>query len=171
MVEAESNASELQTQLTAAQQDLLTEQQDHRDAKQTIEDLQARLQGKEEKTLQLQTQLAKAQKQMSVDTQAHEDAAAQSQAEMEAAQQGHEDAIAKCQRQSRAAQQMGALLQTKWKEGQQEVASERQAHQAAKQTVAEVQLELGKEASRAKSLHQVSTGQGPLMLYGAALYA
>ncbi|DBA96820.1 TPA: hypothetical protein ACH3X3_012983 [Trebouxia sp. C0006] len=154
MVEAESNASELQTQLTAAQQDLLTEQQDHRDAKQTIEDLQARLQGKEEKTLQLQTQLAKAQKQISVDTQAHEDAAAQSQAEMEAAQQGHEDAIAKCQRQSRAAQQMGALLQTKWKEGQQEVASERQAHQAAKQTVAEVQLELGKEASRAKSLHQ-----------------
>ncbi len=164
-------ASELQTQLNSAQQALLKEQQDHRDARQTSEDLKARLQGTKERTVHLQTQLGKAQKQKSVDAQAHEDAIAQSQAKMEAAQPGHEDAIARSQRQIRAAQQTGALLQTKRKAANQELASEKQAHQAAKQTVAEVQVELGKEASRARSLHQVSTVKGPLMLCGAASYA
>ena len=146
-------ASELQTQLNSAQQALLKEQQDHRDARQTSEDLKARLQGTKERTVHLQTQLGKAQKQKSVDAQAHE------------------DAIAECQRQVRAAEQTGSSLQTKWEAANQELASEKQAHQAAKQTVAEVQVELGKEASRARSLHQVSTVQGPLMLCGAASYA
>jgi len=140
-------ASELQTQLTTAQQALLTEQQDHRDSRQTSEGQQVRLQATEERSLDLQSQLEKAQKQKSVDAQAHE------------------DAIAECQRQVRAAEQTGSSLQTKWEAANQELASEKQAHQAAKQTVAEVQVELGKEASRARSLHQVSTA---LMLCDAA---
>ena len=146
MTKAEDGAAVLQTQLTAAQQALLTEQQGHTDAKQTSAGLQASLQATEERSLHLQTQLDKAQKQMSVDAQAHE------------------VAIGEWQRQVRAAQQTGAALQTKWEEGQQELASEKQAHQAAKQTVAEVQVELGKEAGRASSLQQVSTIQGPVML-------
>ncbi len=132
-------ASELLTQLAAAQEALLTEQQDHRDAKQTSEGLQAHLQATEQRRLELQTQLEKAQEQKLVDAQAHE------------------DAIAECQRQVRAAEQTGSSLQTKWEAANQELAPKKQAHQAAKQTVAEVQVELGKEASRAKSLHQVST--------------
>ncbi len=140
-------ASELQTQLAAAQEALSIEQQDHRDARQTSEGLQARLQATEQRSLDLQTLLEKAQKQKSVDAQAHE------------------DAIAECQRQVRAAEQTGSSLQTKWEAANQALASEKQAHQAAKQTVAEVQLELGKEASTAKSLHQVST---VLMLCDAA---